>query len=226
MVPQLVHQPGGNGHLAGIDAQHRGQGVHVAVVGEVLAAGEVVPAPERRRPAHQHPQGPGLIVHVAHLAERGAVTRDQDGPAGQEPGHHSLLPVGDDVAWSEDHRQGDDGGGEPAPAVGRQQQILAEQLVQAVFALLGTAVDGVILGDRQDVGGRVDDRRGDEHIVPDPPVEQLDHDFDVLWVVGAHIVHAVEILAGENLTQPAVIGTVGNQPAHPIREVARRFGRD
>ena len=78
MVPQPVHQPGGNGHLAGIDAHH-GQGVHVAVVGEVLVAGEVVPAPERRRPAHHHPQGPGLIIHIAHLAERGAVTRIRTG---------------------------------------------------------------------------------------------------------------------------------------------------
>src|SRR3546814_13678048 len=57
------------------------------------------------RLAHQHAQRPRLVVDVADLPERRAVAGDEDGASRTQAGEHTLLALGDDVVWPEDHRE-------------------------------------------------------------------------------------------------------------------------
>ena len=179
-VPHVVDDVGGHEHLAclradHVRADHISEGVDVALVGEVLTAAEVVALPERDRLSHHVAQRLGLVVDVADLAERGPAPEHEDRPSLQQPDEHPLLPVGHDVARAHHHRERDRRRREPRRRELLEQPILTEQLVEPVLDLLRAAVDRRLLRDRQQRRPRVDHGGADEHVVTDPPPEQIDH---------------------------------------------------
>ena len=201
---------------------HISEGVDVALVGEVLTAAEVVALPERDRLSHHVAQRLGLVVDVADLAERGPAPEHEDRPSLQQPDEHPLLPVGHDVARAHHHRERDRRRREPRRRELLEQPVLTEQLVEPVLDLLRTAVDRRLLRDRQQRRPRVDHGGADEHVVTDPPPEQIDHELDVFGVVRAHVVHAVELLAPEHVGHAVAIGAVGGDAPDAVGE--RRVG--
>ena len=169
---------------------------------------------------HDLLEGAGLVVDMSHLEQGLAVSGHEHGPAGEQPGEHAQLTVGQGVVGPDHHRERHRRGGEPAVGVGSEQPVLAQQLVQAVLVLVRPPVVGEVLGDREDVGGGVGDRGAGEHVVAGPAAsEQLEHDLDVLGVVGGDVVHAVPLGAAKYFAEPIVVGAVGDEPSHRAREI-------
>ena len=180
-----------------------------------MAAGEVVAAAERDRLAHHLLKRPGLVVDMAQLQQRRPIAWDQKRPTGQQSREHPLLPVVQGVVRTEHHREGHRGGREAACGMGGSQQVLAEQLVQAVLVLVGTPFVAVLFADRQHVGGGVDHSGAGEHVVAGAAFEQLQHDLDVGRVVGGEVVDAVPVGAAQRVAQRLVVGAVPDQATDP-----------
>ena len=187
-----------------------------------MLPGEVVALTHGRRRPGNGLQGPGLVVHVADLEDRRAVAGYQDGSPGLQAGEHALLPVRDDVARSVDHREVDDGRRKALVDVGMPQQVLTEEFVAAVLDLGVAAFRGMVLGDGQMIGRRVDHRRAGEHVLASPPSEDLHHESDVVRVVGAHVHHDVVLAATQDLAHLVVVGPVGEEAVEAVRQ--RRLG--
>ena len=103
--------------------------------------------------------------------------------------------------------------GKPCARCSRSRNRLAGQLVEAVLGLPLRAIDRRVLGDRQDLRGRVDHRRAREDVVAGAAAEDLDHALDVLGAVGRDVVDAVELLACEDVAHAGVIRAIAEQSA-------------
>ena len=92
---------------------------------------------------------------MTDLADGRAIAGEQHLPAAMETGEHSLLAIGKDVVRAEHHGERDDAGGEAVLPVLSQQDVFAEQLVEAVLVLSLAAIYRKALVDGEELRRRV-----------------------------------------------------------------------
>ena len=196
----------------GVDADGCSAQGDVLVAGDGFGAGEVVATSEGGWSSHELFERSGLVVDVADLQSGRAVAGHEDRSACLESGEHALFAVGHRVVGAEHHGERHGRGGESPVGVRREESVLAEQLVEAVFDLGLASVVGVVFGDGP-VLRLVGDGGAGEHIVADCVAEELHHDVDVFGVVRRHVVHTVPFGAAEHCPELLVVGAVGDQSA-------------
>ena len=130
---------------------------------------------------------------------------------------HALLAGCDHVVRPEDHGERHAGSRKVVLVVGFPQEILAQQFVHAVFVLAVTAVVGMCLSDRQHTGRGVGDRRRGEDVMAQVTGEQLNHEFNVLGVVGGDVTDHVPFGSGKNSPHSFGLAAVSDETAHRIR---------
>ena len=96
----------------------------------------------------------------------------------------------------------------------RQQVVLTEDLVQTVLVLLRAAVNRKILCYGQYLGRGVNRDGTDEHVVASAAAEQVRHEFHIRWVVGAHVVNAIERLGAEKRSHVVHVRAITGEPAY------------
>ncbi len=79
----------------------------------------------------------------------------------------------------------------------------------------------MVFGDRQHVCGRVDYRGACEDVMADPASQQIDHRLNVLRLIGADVINAVEFRLSYGRPKLARVGAIGIEPSHTTREVRR-----
>ena len=209
-----VHDLSGHEDLVGLHSHGLGAGIHVPLIAEVVPSRDVIDLSVRSGVEGHHAQCPGLVVHVADLAERGAPARHQYLAPPQQAYEHPLLPVQDSVVRPEDHREAGNRHGESALPERPHQKLLADELVAPVVGLAGSAVHGKILVHGQNVGGGVYHCGAGEDVVPSPPLENVNHALDVLQHVGADVEDHVELLRPQCLPELRHVLPVGVETAH------------
>ena len=149
---------------------------------------------------------------------RSAVPGHRRGPPLKQAHEHALLAVLDHVVRPEDRGERHHRGREAVIPVGAGQVLLAHDLVAPVLDLVLREIDGMGLADREDLRVGVDRRRAGEDVVAGPPVEDLVHAAHVVDGVGAHVLDAVELFAGEDLAHALVVRAVAVEAAHAGRQ--------
>src|SRR5216684_611278 len=101
------------------------------------------------------------------------------------------------------------------------EDVLTRELVDGVGPLIFAAIDGMVFGDRQYVGGRIDHCGAREDVMTDPAPQQIDHRFNVPRLIGADVINAIEFRLSYSRPKLARVGAIGIEPSHAAREVRR-----
>jgi O-acetylserine/cysteine efflux transporter len=183
---------GGHVHNIGVRPGGRRQGLRDLVPGEHVVGRDVERLAEGARMAQQRHEAAGEVVVMGQRPQRRAVAVHHDRPALAHPGQRGPAAVEGDERLVIGMRGPDDGGREPVVAVEPGEEVLAGDLVPGVPPERVAQRRG--LQHRQPRRRGLVRRRGaDEHVLADPPAQQVDVGLDLLWGEGAPVDGGVEL---------------------------------
>jgi O-acetylserine/cysteine efflux transporter len=188
---------GGNGvgrHVHDVEVRPggRGEGLGDLVPGEHVVGGDVERLAEGARMAQQRHEAAGEVRMMGQGPQRCAVAVHHDRPALAHPGQRGPAAVERDEGLVVGVRGPHDGGREPLGAVEPGEEVLAGDLVAGVPPERVAQRRGLQYW--QPRRRRLVSRRGaDEHVLADPPAQQVDVGLDLLWREGDPVDDGVEL---------------------------------
>ena len=135
-TPELIHHGRRDEYFFGCVVEEGTENIDIALLAEIVVAGEVVALAEGDGLSEHHAECTRLVIRMPDLLKRASVPRDQRGAFLDQPLEHSLLTVRENIASAHDHRERYDGTRESVLSPLADEDVFAEKLVLAIGILV------------------------------------------------------------------------------------------